>query len=94
MPSSNDSVMFVVVNFIRSNEGGARYLPPPITGCMLGQELATLEKVKIGGVKIDAYFVAAKVTPIQYKKFQNKLTYCNLLTAIKNHSPKSEIVCR
>ena len=94
MPSSNDSVMFVVVNFIHPDEEGAKYLPPPITGCMLGKEWDTLEEVKIGGVKIDAYLVAAKVTPLQWKKFQNKLTFCNLLTAIKNHSPKSEIVCR
>mgnify|MGYP003626979427 CR=1 FL=1 len=94
MPS-NDHVMFVVVNFDWGSAGdGAVYLPPPITGCMLGKEYSSLEMVKIGGVKIDAYMVAAKVTPIQYKKFQNKLTYCNLLTTIKNSAPKCEIVCR
>ena len=83
MPPSNDYVMFVVVNFIHPGDEGAVYLPPPITGCMLGEEYRSLEMVKIGGVKIDAYLVAARVTHNQFNmKFQNKMTFSNLMIAI------------
>ena len=91
MPSSNDYVMFVIVNIINSfGHSPIR----PITGCMLCHEWDMLEKVKIGGVKIDAYVVAKNITPLQWKKFHNKLTYCDLLTKIKQLEPKTEIVCK
>ena len=90
MPSSNDYVMFVIVKIVNSSGDILR----PITGCMLCHEWDMLEKVKIGGVKIDAYVVAKNITPLQWKKFHNKLTYCDLLTTIKQLEPKTEIVCK
>lgn len=91
MPSSTDYVMFVIVKIINSlGDSPIR----PITGCMLCHEWYMLEKVNIGGVYIEAYVVAKNITPLQWKKFHNKLTYCELLTKIKQLEPKTEIVCK